>query len=79
MVVNQINVRGVPIVEPEDDSPVSRDCYCPETGSVAAKAVQPVAREIYTLCISCGVQPGQNVCDLVDVIRRDAPPVSVLI
>ena len=37
MIVNRIDLPGDTVLEAEDDSPVARDAYSPQTGAVALK------------------------------------------
>jgi len=40
VIVNQINVRSATVLEPESDSPETRDAHGPETGPVSFQRVQ---------------------------------------
>jgi hypothetical protein len=78
MVVNQINVTGAAFLEAEDHAPVRPDSHAPKTFQVALERVEPKAREIHVVGLSGTVEDGENVFDLLDVIRVYALGFAVL-
>jgi hypothetical protein len=78
MVVNQIYVADIGAVEAEHYAPVPRNCDRPLPLSIAGERMQAIARSIYFLGSSRGIQVGEDVSQFRRVFWWDASRVSVL-
>ncbi|HEU5407993.1 MAG TPA: hypothetical protein VFU48_09510 [Nitrospira sp.] len=78
MIVHQINVEGVPVLKPEDDTVIGTDSHGMKTFQVALESVQTKAWEIQIFRGTSPVQHSENVFDLLDIISAKSLPVTFL-
>ena len=76
MVVDQIDIEGVSILDPEDDAPVAGYAHGPEAMEVAGQRVQHLARQVHVARSRGGLQGGQDALDLVEQPRIDPADIS---
>lgn len=78
MIVDQIDIAGVPALETEDDAPVTRYCHGPVPGEIASQPMQSVAGQAHVGWFRCFLKTGKNSLDLIHMIRLYPPSVSSL-
>jgi hypothetical protein len=78
MVVDQINVAGVTLLEPEDHPPVRAESHAPEAFQAASERVEPETGKIHVFGLSGSVENGEDILRLLDVIGPDAFGFAIL-
>lgn len=78
MVIDEIDLAGVSVLEPEDNAPVSGHRYGPEARKVALERMQTKAREVHIADLRRLFQASENPRDLGRVVRSHPFPVSRL-
>jgi hypothetical protein len=78
VVVNQINLAGLPTLKPEDHAPVRPHRHTPEVLPIALESVQPKSRKVHIRGSWRAVKDGEDVLDLLDVVRTYPFSVAVL-
>lgn len=78
MVVHKINIKGISVRKPEDNSPIGPNGDSPITFPVTLKRVQAVARKIQIPGRHSRVQDRKDVFNLLEQVRPDAAYVSIL-
>lgn len=64
MVIDEIDLAGVSVLEPEDNAPVSGHRYGPEARKVALERMQTKALEVYIADLRRLFQASENPRDL---------------
>ena len=73
MVVDEIDVEGVAVFEPENQPPVSGDGHAPRTFQLTLQRMQTPAGEQRDVGRLLGrIDGGENVGDLLRLIRRQS-------
>jgi hypothetical protein len=79
VVIDQIDIRGVALLETENDAPVGTDGDAPITRELAFQRVQPKARQIELLRACRHIEPGQHARNLICMLRVHLAPVVVFV
>ena len=69
MIVEVVDVDRLTLLEPEGDSPIAGHQHRKVTLQLAFERVQPQAREIQILRPAATIQQGQNVSQLLQMLR----------
>jgi len=77
MVVNQVDVKGIWLIEPEDHSPVSSNRNCPKSRQLALESVQSEGRQSHMSNRWRCVQNSQDFAKLLNVLGGDATRVVI--
>jgi hypothetical protein len=78
MVVEIVDVRRVARFEAEDHAPVRPHRHTPEVLPIALESVQPKSRKVHIRGSWRAVKDGEDVLDLLDVVRTYPLSVAVL-
>jgi len=78
MIINQLNIKGVSILEPENDPPVRANGDGPEPSTLTLEPVQAIAREVECLRRFRGIERGKDIFDSVDEVCADLTGVGTL-
>jgi hypothetical protein len=78
VIINQLNVKDLSILEPENDPPVGANGDSPESFAVTFELMQAIAGEIESVGRSRGVERGQNIFDSLDEVCPDLTAVVTL-
>jgi hypothetical protein len=79
VVIDQINIRSVALLEPENDPPVGADGDAPIACEVAFQRVQPPAWQVEMARLCRLIEAGQHARHLVGVLRVYLAAVVVFI
>ena len=79
VIVNQLNIKGVSILKPEDDAPIRAHRNRPVSFPITLELVQPIARQIKSLGRGRNIEDRQDLLYRINQIRTDSAPVSLLI
>jgi hypothetical protein len=78
MIVDQIDVEGVAVLEPEYDPPVCPHRYGPEASQIPSQGMKAKAWQGDILDRARRIQQAENVLDPVDELRIDPLPFAIL-
>jgi hypothetical protein len=78
VIINQLNVKEVSILKPENDPPVGANGNGPESFAVTFQLMQAVAGKIESVGRFRGVERGQNIFDSLDEVCPDLTGVVTL-
>ena len=71
MVVGQINVARAAFFKAKDHTPVRPDGHAPEAFQAALEGAEPETGKIHVFRLSSTVEDGEDILDLLNVIRVD--------
>jgi len=78
MIINQLNIKGVAILESENDPPVGTNGNRLESFAVTFEFMQPIAGKVEGLRRFRGIERGQNIFNSVDEVSPDVAAVALL-
>jgi hypothetical protein len=78
MIINQLNIKGVTILEPENDPPVCTNGDCPESFAVAFELMQAIAGKVEGLRRFRSIERGKNIFNSVGEVCPDLAAVALL-
>ena len=74
MIVDQVEISGLPIFEPEYLPPVARDADAPEALAIAGQWMKaPARKQVHVVNPSRGVQRREQPAQPLCLIRSDTP------
>ena len=79
VVIQQLNIRGVAVGDPEDDAPVGFDAHRPLTLPVALERMQPEARRPDVVDDLRIIELGENRADFVEQVWPDSACVAAFV
>ena len=78
MVIDQVDIGGVPARHAEHDAPIRAHRDGPKPFPIALKRVQAKARQVHIVGRFGAVQDEQNILGLLDQVGTDAFPIPIL-
>jgi len=79
VIVDEIDIKYISILEPEDDAPVRPDRDRPKALKVALQHMKTKSRLIKSLYRHRGIKYGQYPSDAIDYVRRKLPAVILFV
>ena len=79
MVIEEIDIEGVAVLEPENDSPIPANSHGPEARQSAFEPMQTITGNAERLGRLGGVQAGENPLDFAAQSRSDPAWIAILI
>jgi hypothetical protein len=78
MVIDQIDVGGLPTRDAEHDAPIRAHCDGPKAFQIALERVQAKAGQVHIVGRFGAVQDEKNILDFLDQVGTDAFPIPIL-
>jgi hypothetical protein len=78
MVIDQIDVGGLPTRDAEHDAPIRAHCDGPKAFQIALERVQAKARQVHIVGRFGAVQDEKNILGFLDQVGTNAFPIPVL-
>ena len=77
MVIDEIDIGGIPVMETKDNPPVPTDGYAPESFEITGQRVKTKSRNGHVVGRFSCIQTGQDTFEVVDISGWQPPSIAV--